>query len=150
LSATAVLAAGLLLAACGSKSHENAPRQPLAQVVSVAVGPETIEVSPEIAGLPGRRPVNISQNADAPINQADPDADAVIQFAIANLIPRDTELILEGPVEAVEALTASGSGSFNKALPTGIYRLSSPDSTDTARFAVGPSRVSSNSDLLSP
>ena len=140
----------MLLSACGSESHENEPRPPLAQVVSVAVTPDTIEVSPELASVPGKRPVNIAQNADTPLNQANPEAGSVIQFAIANLTSEDTELVLEGPAEASTPLTPNGSGSFNQALPNGIYRLSSPASSDTVRFAVGPSRVSSNADLLTP
>lgn len=139
-----------MLSACGSKSHENDPRPPLAQVLSVSVSPESIEVTPRILGIPGKRPVNIRQNDVTAINQADPEVDSVIQFAISNLASVDTDLVLEGPVDLVTPLTANGSGGFNQALPNGIYRLSSPASEDTARFAVGPSRVSSNSDLLSP
>jgi len=145
-----LVAAGFLLSACGSESHPNDPRPPLAQVVSVSIGDEEITVSPKIVSLPGRDPVNISQNANAPINQADPDAPAVIQFAISNLTSRDTKMVLDGPVGAAEEMTPNGSGSFRKALPTGIYRVSSPASSGSMRFAVGKSRVSSNSDLLTP
>lgn len=119
-------------------------------MVSVSVAEDEILVTPEIVGRPGEIPVNINQNENTPINQADPDAPAVVAVAISNLTNRDTRLVLEGPVDYVETLTARGSGSFQRALPTGIYRLSSPASTATKRFAVGPSRVSSASDVLTP
>lgn len=148
--ATAVLAAGVFLSACGAESHPNDPRPPLPQVLSVSIADDEILVSPEIVSLPGRRPVNISQNADAPINQADQKAPAVVQFAISNLTSRNTRMVVEGPVDTAQVMTANGSGGFRKALPTGIYRISSPASSGTVRFAVGRSRVSSNSDLLTP
>ena len=94
--------------------------------------------------------MNISQNDDSPQNQADQKAPAVVAVTISNLTARKTELILEGPVDQTVPVTASGPGSFQRALPTGIYRLSSPASSGTARFAVGPSRVSASSDLLTP
>jgi len=120
------------------------------QVLSVSIADDEILVSPEVVSLPGRRPVNISQNENAPINQADRKAPAVVQFAISNLTSRNTRMIVEGPVEASQVMTAEGSGGFRKALPTGIYRISSPASSGTVRFAVGRSRVSSNGDLLTP
>lgn len=150
LVTTALLAAGVLLSACGAESHPNGQRPPVPPVVSVSVGADSIEVSPGAVGVPGESPVNINQNNLAPENQADPDTPLVVQIAISNLVPKNTKLILEGPAEAEEDLTANGSGGFNKALPTGIYRLSSPASGGTARLLVGPSRVSASGDLLTP
>jgi hypothetical protein len=150
LATTAVLAAGVLLSACGAETHPNGQRPPIPPVVSVTLNEESIEVSPEAVGVPGESPVNINQNNLAPENQADPDTPLVVQVAISNLVPKNTRLILEGPAEAEEVLTASGSGGFNKALPTGIYRFSSPASAGTARLLVGPSRVSASGDLLTP
>ncbi|MBK5233781.1 MAG: hypothetical protein JJE13_12480 [Thermoleophilia bacterium] len=147
---TAVLAAGVVLSACGSETHENNPRPPVPPVVSISISDDTIEVSPLAVGVPGKRPVNINQNQLATEGQANPKAPAVVAVAISNLTNRNTELILEGPVERSEPLTATGSGSFQAALPTGIYRFSSPASSGTARFAVGPSRVSASGDLLTP
>ncbi len=119
-------------------------------MLSVSIADDTIEVSPEALGVPGRVPVNISQNRDATFSQADPKAPLVAQVAISNLTKRNTEMIIEGPVERTRSLTGTGSGSFQVALPTGIYRVSSPASSATARFAVGPSRVSASGDLLTP
>jgi hypothetical protein len=150
LCASAVVAAGALLSACGSETHPNDPRPPIPQVLNVTIADDEILVSPEILNRPGHDPMNISQNEDAPVNQADQDAPAVVDVAISNLTSQDTEMVIEGPVEAEQSLTPSGSGSLRTALPTGIYRVSSPASSATKRFAVGRSRVSSNSDLLTP
>lgn len=150
LCATAVVAAGALLSACGAETHPNDPRPPLPEVLSVSIADDEILVSPRVVSLPGRRPINISQNEDSPINQGDRDAPAVIQFAISNLTSEDTEMVLQGPYETEEELTPNGSGGFRAALPTGVYRVSSPASSASMRFAVGRSRVSSNSDLLTP
>jgi hypothetical protein len=126
------------------------PRPPVPQVLSISIADDEILVSPEIISLPGRKPVNISQNKNAPMNQADQDAPAVVEVAISNLTSRNTRMILEGPVDTAQIMTPNGSGSFRKALPTGIYRVSSPASSGTTRFAVGRSRVSSNGDLPTP
>ncbi len=150
LCTTAVLAAGVALSACGGETHENSPRPPVPSPLSVSVSDDTIEVSPRALGVPGRRPVNISQNRLATEGQADPEAPAVVAVSISNLTTRDTELVLEGPVDRTVPLTGSGSGSFQGALPTGIYRFSSPASSGMAKFAVGPSRVSASGDLLTP
>ena len=144
------MTAGVLLSACGSESHPNDPRPPVPQVLSVSIADDEILVSPKIISRPGERPINISQNADAPVNQGDKDSPAVVQVAISNLTSRDTDMVLEGPVDAEQPLTPNGSGGFRTALPTGVYRISSPASTGSVRFAVGPSRVSSSSDLLTP
>lgn len=119
-------------------------------MVSVSIADDEILVSPEVLSLPGRKPVNISQNENAPINQADQEAPAIVQFAISNLTSKNTRMLVEGPVDATQVMTANGSGDFRRALPTGIYRISSPASSGTVRFAVGRSRVSSNGDLLTP
>ncbi len=150
ICATAVAAAGILLSACGAETHPNDPRTPLPQVLSVSIADDEILVSPEIIGEPGRRPVNISQNESAPINQADQEAPALVEVAISNLTSQDTDMVIEGPVDVSQPMTGNGSGSFRQALPTGIYRISSPASSGSVRFAVGRSRVSSNGDLLTP
>ena len=150
LCITAVLAAGVALSACGAETRTNDPRPPVPPVLSISIADDAIEVSPEALGVPGRVPVNISQNRDATFSQANPKAPLVAQVAISNLTSRNTEMVLEGPAERTQPLTGSGSGSFQVALPTGIYRISSPASSATARFAVGPSRVSASGDLLTP
>lgn len=150
LCTTAVLAAGVALTACGATTHENNPRPPVPTVLSVSISNDVIEVSPKVLGVPGKRPVNVSQNRNATFSQANRKRPAVVAVAISNLTDRNTRMVLEGPTDRSEPLTGSGSGSFRAALPTGIYRISSPASSGTARFVVGPSRVSASGDLLTP
>ena len=78
----ALVAAGALLAGCGAKSHENNPRPPVPTVVSVAVSDETIEATAAAGsgvGEPGARQPYLNQNRNAPQNQADRDAPAVVK-----------------------------------------------------------------------
>jgi hypothetical protein len=122
-------------------------------VVSVSVGEDEINAKAAIGqgvGEPGARQPYLNQNRNAPQNQADRKAPAVVNVAIANLTDRATTLRMQGPVHRVVALTPGGSGSFNMALPTGIYLFSSPASSGTARLNVGRSRVSSGGDVLLP
>lgn len=122
-------------------------------VVSVIVNDDSIEAKPAMGigvGEPGARQPYVNQNDNAPQNQADRAAPAVVNFAIANLTDRATTLRMQGPVERRIVLTPSGSASFNIALPTGIYLFSSPASSGTGRLTVGRSRVSSGGDLLLP
>ncbi|HMU26153.1 MAG TPA: hypothetical protein PKA56_08930 [Solirubrobacterales bacterium] len=153
VTAFALLAATAAIAGCGSSTHENEPRPPVPTVVSISVGKDTIDAKAAIGrgvGEPGPRQPYLNQNRTAPQNQADRKAPAVVNFAIANLTDRATVLRMQGEVSRTVALTPGGSGSFMMALPTGIYRFSSPASSDTALLNVGPSRVSSGGDLLLP
>lgn len=147
---TVLLAAGAIVAGCGSESHENEPRPPIPAVVSVTVAADEINLAPEAAGEPGERGPYLNQNRNAPENQADQDAPLVVNVAVANLTRKDTVLRLEGPVGHVQRLVGSGSAAFTMALPTGAYRLSSPASTGTTRMEVGDSRISSSGDVLIP
>lgn len=144
-----VLAGAALLAGCGNV-HENEPRPPIPTVISVTVADGKIDVSPAVAGQPGERGPYLNQNANAPQNQADRRAPLVARFAIANLTRKKTRLIVEGPAGHAAPLVASGSADFTMAMPTGIYRLSSPASSGTTRLAVGHSRISSGGDVLIP
>ena len=142
--------AGLVVTGCTAESHPNEPRPPVVPVVSVAVTEDSIELAPRAVGLPGQSPANINQNRNAPENQGDRGAPLVVNFRVSNQIRRAVALRLEGPVNRVYPLTPSSPGSFLVGLETGIYRLSSPASTGTTRLLVGPSRVSSSGDLLTP
>lgn len=150
LQVTALLAAGAIIAGCGAKTHENEPRPPIPFVVGVTVGDDGINVSPETAGRPGERGPYLNQNRNAPQNQADRKAPLVVNIAVANLTRKDTELVIEGPASRTEKLVGAGSAAFNMALPTGVYRLSSPASSKSTRLTVGRSRVSSGGDVLIP
>lgn len=119
-------------------------------VVSVSVSEEGIEVAPRGIGLPGQIPVNLNQNRNAPISQANPEDPAVIDFRISNIVDRAAPLILEGPVDKIFPMAPSSPASFTAGLRTGIYRLSSPVSSGTTLLVIGPSRVSSAGDVLTP
>ncbi len=144
-----LLAGAALLAGCGDV-HENDPRPPIPAVISVTVDSQKIDVSPRVSGAPGERGPYLNQNRNAPENQADRKAPLVVRVAVANLTRRNTELAVEGPASHTERLVGSGSASFQMALPTGVYRLSSPGSSGTTRFTVGPGRPSSAGDVLIP
>ena len=150
-----MLAVSAVFIGCGSSTHENEPWPPVPTVVSVSVGADEIEAAPAEGtgvGEPGARQPYLNQNANAPQNQADREAGAVVNFAIANLTDKATILTMEGTsgISRKVPLTPGGSGSFNMELPTGIYRFTSPASSGTARLTVGHSRVSSGGDLLLP
>jgi hypothetical protein len=142
-----------VLAGCGATSHENEPRPPVPTAVSISVSADAIDADAAEGrgvGEPGARQPYLNQNRNAPQNQADRKAPAVVSFAVANLTDRATTLYMQGPVERRLALTPGGSGSFGIALPTGDYLFSSPASKGTARLTVGRSRVSSSGDVLLP
>lgn len=139
-----------VLAGCTAESHENDPRPPVIPVVSVSVGADEITVAPRGIGLPGQLPVNLNQNNNAPISQADRNAPAVVDFRISNLVRRAAPLVLEGPVDRIYPMAPSSPAQFTAGLENGIYRLSSPASTGTTLFIIGPSRISSAGDVLTP
>ncbi|MEX0620740.1 MAG: hypothetical protein WD181_04095 [Solirubrobacterales bacterium] len=147
---SAVLVSALVLAGCSAESHKNDPRPPVVPVVSVSVTAEAIEVAPRGIGLPGQLPVNLNQNWNAPVNQADPEDPAVVDFRISNITRLEAPLVLEGPVDKVYPMAPSSPASFTAGLRTGIYRLSSPASSGTALLLIGPSRISSAGDVLTP
>lgn len=150
LHATALVAAAVIFAGCGAKTHVNDPRPPLPDVISVTIDRDEVNVEPGRAGAVGEHNPNLNQNHNAPQNQVGSDAPLEVNIAVANLTRRDTKLVLEGPSDHVETLTRSGSTSFTMSLPTGSYRISSPASGRSARFNVGRSRVSSGGDVLIP
>jgi len=149
-STVAVVAAAIALSACGNSSHPNEPRPPVPTTLTVTIGRDAVDVSPERLGFPGERQQNISQNANAPQVEADRKAPFTVRGSIANLTRVNTELVLEGPVNRTVPITGSGSANFTAALPTGIYRLSSPASTGRTLITVGRSRNSSATDVLTP
>lgn len=153
VTAAVLVTACAAIAGCGNSTHPNDPRPPVPTVVSISVGEDSIDAEAAAGtgvGEPGARQPYLNQNRNAPQNQSDRKAPAVVNFAIANLTGEATTLRMQGPVEKEVVLTPGGSGSFNIALPTGIYLFTSPASSGDARLTVGPSRVSSGGDLLLP
>ena len=141
---------GLGLGGCAAETRENFPRPPVPTTVSVYIGGDGVQVNPERIGVPGQRPVNISQNANAQLGQAPRVRNAIVDFRVANDLDRPVPLVVEGPVERLTRLPATGSTSFKMGLPTGLYRLGTPALAGTARLSVGPSRVSSGTSVLTP
>lgn len=137
-------------AGCSAEIRENLPRPPIPTTVSVFVSEDGVTVAPERIGVPGKRPINLNQNANAQLGQAPQVRDATVDFRIANQINRPVALLIEGPAERVARLPGTGSTAFQMALPTGIYRLASPATEGTALLSVGPSRVSSGTSVLTP
>ena len=153
VTAAILVAACAAIAGCGASTHENEPRPPVPTVVSISVFDDKIDATTAAGpgvGEPDARQPYLNQNRTAPQNQADRKAPAVVNFAIANQTNKATVLNMQGEVNRRVVLTPSGSASFNMALPTGIYLLSSPASTGSTRLNVGRSRVSSGGDLLLP
>ncbi len=150
--ASLILLAGAaaVVTSCEAKSHENDPRPPVPTTLSISVTKSGITVTPEVIGKVGRLPVNISQNRTAPASQADPRRGAVVDARVSSLTGKPSRLFLEGPIDEVKPIPGNGTTSFQAELPNGIYRLSSPASRETVRFRVGPSRVSSATDVLTP
>ena len=149
-STVAVIASAIALSACGNETHENKPRPPVPVDVTVSLARDQVHISPAIVSILGKPQMNISQNANAPRNQSNPKAPQAVRVTIANLLPVKNKLFLEGAVDRSISVTPSGSANFTVALPTGVYRLSSPLSRKTALLAVGRSRESSASDVLTP
>jgi hypothetical protein len=137
-------------AGCEAETRENLPRPPIPTTVSVFVAEGEVLVTPRRISVPGARPININQNADAQLGQAPEIEDATVDFRIANQIGRPVALVIEGPAERQVRLPGTGTTSFQMALPTGIYRLASPAARESARLSVGPSRVSSGTSVLTP
>jgi hypothetical protein len=148
--ASTLVALGLVVGGCSAKTRENFPRPPIPTTVSVYVSENGVRVTPEQIRVPGRRPVNISQNENAQLGQAPRVREATVDFRVANQVGRPVRLLIEGPTERLARLPATGSTSFQMALPTGLYRLGTSGSRNTARLSVGPSRVSSGTSVLTP
>lgn len=143
-------AAALIFAGCSAEEEDRLPRPPVPIPVSVALDDDGARVSPNRIAIPGQRPVNITQNANAGIGQARQVEDATVVFTVSNQTDGPAPLLIEGPVEREEIVTAGGTADFQMALPTGIYRLSTRSGPGTDRLTVGPSRVSSGTSVLTP
>jgi hypothetical protein len=143
-------AAALSLAGCSADDEGRLPRPPIPIPISVAVDEDEVRISPDRVAIPGQRPVNINQNANAAIGQARQVEDATVVFTVSNRLDRPARLFVEGPAERVEPIASGGTADFQMALPTGIYRLSAPGVSGTGRLTVGPSRVSSGTSVLTP
>ena len=148
-----VVGLGLLGAGCGSESHPNVPRPPVAAEVTVAITDDRLSVSPDRIAFEGEGTTDISQNEQVVEPDADPDQPLLVNFTIANTTRRPTKLVLTGPEEAESnEITANGTTQLRTVLQTGSYRVRAPGVPRAlpVAFAVGPERKSAQSDLLLP
>ena len=149
----AAIGALALAAGCGTESHPNDPRPPLAAEVTVSITDSTISAEPTAVGLKSENDANLTGNQEKQ-PEADPDAPLVVNFTIVNTTDTDTRLDIRGGGlnKSSGPLVASGNGLYKIAMPTGHYTLEAADlpSAKAAKFTVGKKRVSSQNDLLLP
>lgn len=153
--ATGACIAALALAAlgCGAQERPNDPRPSPPTRVSVAIGKDSVTVTPARIGMGEEKTKLIQQNR----NQAQPpihtDAPLNIVFVSANLTPTDSHLEIHGPRDATsKLLVANGNGTFQTALPAGTYSVSAEGipGAKPATLIVGHYRASSQNDVLLP
>jgi hypothetical protein len=154
LAALGTLAVCLSTAGCGSESHPNVPRPPLAAEVTVNVTDHAVQAQPAKVGLEHGNSAAIHQNVGKEPT-ANPKAPLVVNFTTVNTTTTDTTLEVHGPggfEKRSGAIVAGGNDLFKTALPNGHYTLEAADlpGATPASFYVGPSRVSSQNDLLLP
>jgi FtsP/CotA-like multicopper oxidase with cupredoxin domain len=149
----AAIGALALAAGCGSESHPNQPRPPLAAEVTVNITDSTISAEPATVGIKSSNDANLTGNQGKQPN-ADPKAPLVVNFTIVNSTNTDTTLEIHGGGlrKSSGLLVARGNNVFKIELPTGHYTLEAADlpAATPAPFTVGTKRISSQNDLLLP
>ena len=153
--ATGACVATLALTAfgCGAEERPNDPRPAPPTRVSVAIGKDSVTVTPSRIGMGPERDKLIQQNrkqAQPPIHTRAP---LNVVFVSANLTPTDSKLEIHGPKDATSGLlVANGNGTYQAALPTGTYTVSAADipAAKPATLVVGSYRASSQNDVLLP
>jgi hypothetical protein len=154
LAAAGVLAVGLLGAGCGTESHPNDPRPPLAVEVTINITDHAVQAQPAEVGVKHANTGGLGQN-QVKEPKADAKSPLVVTFTTSNTTTTDTTLEIHGPggVEKRSGLiVASGNNVFKVGLPNGHYTLEAADlpGATPASFYVGAARVSSQNDLLLP
>ena len=149
----AAIGALALAAGCGTDSHPNDPRPPIAAEVTVSITDSTISAEPGAVGVKSANDANLTGNQDKEPS-ADPNAPLTVNFTIVNTTDTDTTLEIHGGGlrKSSGPLVATGNGTFKIAMPTGHYTLEAADlpGATPAQFTVGKKRVSSQNDLLLP
>ena len=144
VTAFALLVATAAIAGCGSSTHENEPRPPVPTVVSISVGrTRSTPRRPSAAESASRGPASRTSTRTGPPPEPGRSQGPGRRELRDREPDRPGHSSSHGRGQPDRGLTPGGSGSFMMALPTGIYRFSSPASSDTALLNVGPSRVSS-------
>lgn len=132
LAGGALLACGLVIAACGEDDFENLPRPAAPIEIGARVSDGRIEVSPSKASAVGAGLANIT---------------------ISNQSDQQISLTLEGPTDAVgDPVPPGGVGSMKAELAEGEYEVTAGEESDARPdlLSVGPDRPSSQNDLLLP
>jgi hypothetical protein len=138
--------------ACGAEEHPNEPRPAPPVRLSVAIGKDSITVTPSRIGIGPERTKLIQQNQDQPQPAIRTNAPLTVVFVSANLTDTPSKLVIHGPKDVSSGLlVANGNGSYTTALPTGAYTLSAAGiPASPAKLLVGPVRRSSQNDVLLP
>jgi hypothetical protein len=154
----AILAAlgslALFAAGCGSESHPNDPRPPVAAEVTGAITNSAVQIQPASVGVKHGNGSSLSENVGKEPN-ADPKAPLVVNITTSNTTNVNTTLEIHGPGgfdRRSGEIVAQGNDVFKVGLPTGHYTIEAADlpGAKPASFYVGPARVSSQNDLLLP
>lgn len=149
----ALLALALAGIGCGASERPNAPRPQPPTRVSVTITRDAVTAQPPRVAIGPEPTQQIPQNQHTTQPQVPSRAPLDLVFVAANLTDFDSKLEIRGPKDARSgALVANGNGSFQTALPTGVYTLTAADipGAKPARLTVGPYRTSSQNDLLLP
>jgi hypothetical protein len=151
----AAFAVVILGAGCGSESHPNDPRPPVAAEVTVNITNGDVQAQPSKVGVEGQGRTPVTQNAGVEQPQADREAPLVVNFTISNTTITDTTLEISGPgglQKRSGPVVAQGTATYKVALPSGNYSIEAADlpGAKPAPFFIGPERVSSQNDLLLP
>jgi hypothetical protein len=153
-AALGALAVGLLGSGCGSESHPNDPRPPIAAGVTVNISESSISAQPARVGIRSSSTSPLTQD-DGSEPEADPKAPLIVNFTTSNTTLTDTTLEIHGPggfEKRSGPVVAMGTNAFKVGLPNGHYTLEAADlpGAKPAPFFVGSARVSAQNDLELP
>ena len=149
----AALGATALVAGCGTQSHPNDPRPPLAAEVSVIITDRAVQAEPAAVGVKSSNGAALNGNQGK--EPADnPNQPQIVNFTITNSTTTKTAIEIRGPggEKTSGPIVASGNTIFKVALDSGHYKLEAADVPEAkaAPFLVGPKRVSAQNDLSLP
>lgn len=129
---TALVAGSLcaaLLAACGADDFDNEPRPPAPVALTAAIDDRSVSISPSQLGA------------------------GLVTVTISNQSRETLRLTIDGPTSASSSdIVPGGTGNIKTALEEGDYEVSADSQVDieSAELEVGPTRPSSQNDLLLP
>jgi hypothetical protein len=124
-----LLAWPVLLSACGEDDFPNEPRPPSPIELTAAIDEKSVSVSPEAIGA------------------------GLVNLTISNQTDEPTRLTLEGPTsETSGEIPPGATGAIKAALEEGDYEAAAGAEVDIkpATLAVGPTRPTSQNELLQP